>query len=78
MLETNVAEMKVGDTGIITEVALPDELKSRLFDLGLHHDEKIHCIHVGPKGSPIALWVKQTVIALRKTECVHIHILIHA
>ena len=43
--------------------------RRRLLDLGFQPDAQVVCAYRAPAGSPIAFWVKGTLIALRSSDC---------
>lgn len=66
--------MKKGFKGRITDVQ-PNGMGNRLFELGFLNGALVEIIHEGPfGGSPLAIKVRGTTIALRRKEANHIEV----
>lgn len=69
MNETYLSELKIGDCCIVQSINLYAQQKRRLQDLGMLSGCKVVCGYIAPSGSPMAFWLKGTLIALRKSDC---------
>ena len=69
MSETYLSELKTGDRFAVRSVALCEEQKRRLQDLGMLPGSQVVCGYIAPSGSPMAFWLKGALIALRKRDC---------
>ncbi len=69
MDEVYLSELKEGDCCTLQSVLLYTGQKRRLQHMGMLPGTRIVCAHVAPSGSPIAFWVKGTLIALRQNDC---------
>lgn len=67
-----LSELKQGESCVIKSVDLHGGLRQRLLDLGLFPGSLVACAYVAPSGSPIAFWIKGTLIALRYKDCLQI------
>lgn len=63
-----VSEMQPGQTGKLVEIRAQGAVRRRLFDLGLIPGTKITCRYLAPSGSPMALFVRGSVFALRRRD----------
>lgn len=59
-------DLNLGEEGIIKEVLLKGEVRSRLFDLGFIKGSKVKCILKSPFEDLTAYFIKGTTIALRE------------
>lgn len=67
-----LAALHPGQSARVTQIRVEGALRRRLFDLGLIPQTKIACRLVAPAGSPMAVWVRGTLIALRKRDAADI------
>lgn len=58
-----------GQTGYLSSVALPEQQRRRLADVGLCEGAAICRRFTAPGGSPVAFGVKGALIALRRADC---------
>ena len=70
-----LSDVSVGEICSIYAVELHERFANRLAELGIYDGVEVRCISVAPAGSPIALWICGTMIALRKADCSHIMVL---
>lgn len=68
----NVCDLKLGEKGVIDDIALPCDLKTRLTELGFTKGAEIECALVSPLGDPIAFKVCDLVMALRQDDAKNI------
>lgn len=66
--QCQLSEMKPGERGNISEIAVKGRKKRRLLDLGFTEGTKVACIGESPFGSPRAYMVRGAVIALRTSD----------
>lgn len=63
-----LAEVPVGMTVQVDQLALGGSIRTRLRDLGLIEGTPVTCLGCGPSGDPIAYLIRGAVIALRRTD----------
>ncbi|MBC7348318.1 MAG: ferrous iron transport protein A [Clostridia bacterium] len=61
-------DLQPGQKGIIVHVAVAEPLRRRLFDLGLVPGTPVQALGRSFLGDPLAFALRQTVIALRRTD----------
>ena len=61
-------EMDVGQSSFIEEVNLEGNILRRVYDLGFIPKTKVKLILKAPGGSPMAFFIKGSVVALRKSD----------
>ncbi|MFZ5799073.1 MAG: FeoA family protein [Thermodesulfobacteriota bacterium] len=64
----NLAKMKPGDRGTITNIGVTGPLKRRLMDMGVLVGETVKVEKVAPLGDPIEVTIKNYHLSLRKRE----------
>lgn len=64
-----MAELKIGETGIVTE-----NPGGRLRDLGVIEGTKIVCLIKSPLGDPTAYAIRGAVFAVRNKDAKNIHV----
>ena len=64
----NLAKMKPGDQGRITNISVTGPLKRRLMDMGVLVGEAVKVEKVAPLGDPIEVTIKNYHLSLRKRE----------
>lgn len=64
----NLAKLKVGEQGRITQIGSVGPLKRRLMDMGVLVGEVIKVEKVAPLGDPIEVTIKNYNLSLRKKE----------
>ncbi len=57
---------------IINSVKCSDNLKNRMYDLGILNNSVITPIYRSPFGDPTAYLIKNAVVALRQKDCMNI------
>lgn len=70
----HLAELKVGETGIIAALHLDAEMTRRLWDLGFTKGTKVEAVQASPSGDPIAYRIRGTIFAIRKKEALGIEL----
>lgn len=66
--------LPVDKTALIYSVDCKENLKNRIFDLGIVKNAEITPIYKSPFGDPTAYLIKNAVIALRKSDCQNIYV----
>ncbi len=64
----DLAKMKPGESGTITNIGAVGPLKRRLMDMGILVGEKVKVEKVAPLGDPIEVAIKNYRLSLRKKE----------
>lgn len=64
----NLAMLKPGQSGRITNIGVIGPLKRRLMDMGVLVGEEVKVEKVAPLGDPIEITVKNYNLSLRKRE----------
>lgn len=64
----NLAQLKPGQSGMITAIGAVGPLKRRLMDMGVLVGERVQVIKIAPLGDPIEVLVKSYRLSLRKQE----------
>lgn len=68
MNSSKLSEIKIGQEGIVVEIAAEPGIKRRLMDMGLVPGVKVKIEKVAPLGDPTDLIVKGYHLSLRKEE----------
>lgn len=63
-----LSNLKIDETGIISDLKAEGFQRMRLMDLGFIKNSSVKKVNVSPAGDPSAYEIKGTVIALRKDE----------
>ena len=71
---TNVAMLRPGESGRVTELGCSGRLKWRLMDMGLVRGEVVVVEKVAPLGDPIEVTVKGYKLSLRGNEARNIFV----
>ncbi len=66
--------LPINKTAVIDSVECKENLKNRIFDLGIIEKAEIKPIFKGPFGDPTAYLIKNAVIALREKDCANIFV----
>ena len=61
--------LKDNETAKVLKIETDNDIKRRLWDLGLTQNSSITRVGTSPLGDPIAFVIKNTVIALRIVNC---------
>lgn len=70
----NLSLLNVNDRVILDNIDDRLELKNRLIDMGFTKNSEIECVLKSPFNGPIAYKIKNTVIALRKSDACFIKV----
>ena len=64
----NLARMKPGESGKITDIGASGPLRRRLMDMGVLPGEEITVKKIAPFGDPVEVTIKNYNLSLRKKE----------
>ena len=64
----SINNLKPSQRGVIINIALPEQMKRRMFDLGLIEGTEIECTASAVLGEPKAYLIRGSVFAIRKEE----------
>lgn len=67
--EISLTCLKKGESAVLMRIDAPLKLRRRLTELGFTDGTTVTCVQIAPAGSPIAVWVRGAVIALRQSLC---------
>lgn len=67
-MNQSLSELKVGQTGTVSNIETTGSMRRRLLDLGVIEGTKIQCLHKSPSGNPVAYTIRGAVIALRTDD----------
>lgn len=68
----SLSQLKIGESAILDEFDLPEEMSLRLMQMGMVPGALVEAAHVAPAGDPTVYRVDGTEIALRRETCMHI------
>jgi len=71
---TTLDQLKLNLNAEICTLSAAGEMRRRLLDLGFVPGAQVCCLFAGPSGDPRAYLIKNTVVALRRTDASTIHI----
>lgn len=63
-----LADLKKGQKAVIAELAVFDDMRRRLQDIGLIEGTVVECVGRSPLGDPCAYFIRGAVIALRSED----------
>ena len=69
MKQNFLSEIKENQNCIIDFVNCRESLKARLTDMGFIPQTKVKCVNIAMGGTPLALDIRGSIIALRKSDC---------
>lgn len=69
-----LAQLKIGKSGIISDVGGDGALRRRLLDMGLTPKTKVMVRKVAPLGDPIELYLRGYELTIRKDDANNIEI----
>lgn len=69
-----LSDLKIGASGIITDVGGDGALRRRLLDMGLTPKTKVMVRKVAPLGDPIELYLRGYELTIRKDDANNIQI----
>lgn len=72
MTMKSLAEMKIGESGVVDSINITGILRRRIIDMGLTKGSTVTIEKVAPLGDPIDVKVKDFHIAIRKSDAKNI------
>lgn len=73
-MKRTVADLKIGESGIIDEILGESEYVNRLLEMGFTKGTPVKLNKKAPFGDPLELQVRDYVLAIRKSSASHIYI----
>jgi len=73
-LHRPLSELALGQTGRVTEVTGPAEIRHRLMEMGLTSGADVRMVRIAPLGDPVELQVRGYRLSVRKSEAASIFI----
>lgn len=70
----NLNDLRIGETAVVESIDITGILKRRIIDMGLTKGSKIKIEKIAPMGDPIDIRVKNSHIAIRKSDASNIRI----
>lgn len=71
----HLSQMKENDTAVIKKIEQESDFARRFFDMGFVEGNKVKCLNIGLKGTPIAYLICGSKIALRKKDASRIRVI---
>ncbi|MCF6228243.1 MAG: ferrous iron transport protein A [Planctomycetes bacterium] len=71
---TNLSEISVGQSALITNVSGDASLQQRILEMGILPGQQVRVIRTAPLGDPIEVEVMGYSLSLRKSEAVYIEV----
>ncbi len=72
--KTTLAELRIGQTGTVSELAGTDSISARLLEMGLIPGTTVTLIGKAPLGDPLEFELRGYRLSLRKTEAARVAI----
>jgi ferrous iron transport protein A len=69
-----LTRLAAGQAGVVTDIALPAEVRARLLEMGLTPGTAIHLVRYAPLGDPVEIKVRGSNLSLRRHEAEQIHV----
>lgn len=69
-----LSELAVGDSGILVDLALPDEVQNHLMHMGFVPDARVKVLRHAPAGDPVVYGIDGMEVALRKETAAAIRV----
>lgn len=69
MNHTFLSALREGDQCVLRSIDIHGGQRRRMMDLGMLQGTRVTVAYIAPAGSPMALWVKGTLLALRTEDC---------
>lgn len=68
--EFSLADLKMGDSAVITRISsnCENHIRQRLLDLGFVKGAQVSVQNISPLGDPVAYCIHETLIALRRED----------
>ena len=78
MNTVSLSSLRPGTDCRLQELLVYGAMRRRLRDLGFLEGARLHCAYIAPSGTPMAVYCKGTLIALRREDCRRIQVQICA
>jgi ferrous iron transport protein A len=72
-----LTSLKVGSTGVVSQINVPAEQRGRLLEMGLLVGTPVELVRFAPLGDPLEIKVRGYHLTLRKHEAEQIFVSIH-
>lgn len=72
-----LSDISPGECCVITNMNISGRQRRRILELGFQPQSKLLCAFIAPSGSPLAFWVKNALVALRREDCANIEVICH-
>lgn len=69
-----LSQLPTGESALVRDMELAEDMKRRLYELGLIPGTRVRCLQRAPAGSPLIYEIRGAAIALRKSDAEHIRI----
>lgn len=69
MIHGALSDLVPGEGCVIDRIDIDGPVRRRMLDLGMHPGSKVRCAYIAPSGTPMAFWVKDCMLAMRKSDC---------
>lgn len=69
MILGSLSTLSPGESCVIDEIKIEGPVRRRLLDMGLQQGTRVQCAYIAPSGTPMAFWVKDSLIAMRRCDC---------
>lgn len=70
-----IADLKKGDSAMITNISNEKALKVKLLDMGLIPGTKVKVHNFAPMGDPIELFLRNFILTIRKNDAEKIEVI---
>lgn len=68
-MEEHLSDLLPGQRCVIESMDIYGGLRKRLRDMGFQPQAGVSCALIAPSGSPMAFWVRDALVALRREDC---------
>lgn len=74
VLPRMLSELAVGESGVLVDLALPDEVQNHLMHMGFVPDARVKVLRHAPAGDPVVYGIDGMEVALRKETAAAIRV----
>ena len=64
-----LSDLLPGKSCVVDKIEIKEPVYRRLLDMGLQQGTRVQCAYIAPSGSPMAFWIKDALIAMRRRDC---------
>ena len=64
-----LSDLLPGEGCVVKCIQIDGPAQSRLFDMGFRKGANVQCAYIAPSGSPMAFWIKDSLVAMRRCDC---------